>query len=78
MSSSVEALVRRVIGGQGLWQVSSVVDLYNCVSVLTLLSIGAYDLRKIRGDIHLRYGHNGEVFLPLSSQEVISSSLNHL
>ncbi len=69
--SSIEALVRRIIRGQELWQVSSVVDLYNCVSVLTLLPIGGYDLSKINGDIFLRYGCPQEMFYPLGSSETI-------
>ena len=34
---SLEALLRRVIKGENIWNVSSVVDCYNCVSVMTLL-----------------------------------------
>jgi len=70
--SSIEALVRRIIKGKELWQISSVVDLYNCVSVLTLLPIGGYDLAKIDGDIFLRYGSAQDVFLPLGSSDTVS------
>ena len=69
--SFIEALVRRIIRGQELWQVSSVVDLYNCVSVLTLFLIGGYDFSKIVEDISLRYGRPQEVFIPLGSSETI-------
>lgn len=65
--SSLEALVRRVAKGQEMWNVSSVVDCYNCVSVATLLAMGAHDTAKIDGMITLRYGRAGEKFLPLGA-----------
>jgi len=61
---SLEALLRRVIKGENIWNVSSVVDCYNCVSVMTLLPMGAYDVHKLKGDLTLRYGKEGEIFLP--------------
>lgn len=64
---SLEALLRRIVKGQGMWSVSSVVDCYNCVSVMTMLPMGAYDAGRIAGDLALRYGKEGEVFLPLGS-----------
>lgn len=63
--SSLEALLRRVAKGQEMWNVSSVVDCYNCVSVATLLAMGAHDTAKIDGAITLRHGRADEKFLPL-------------
>lgn len=63
--SSLEALLRRVAKGQEMWNVSSVVDCYNCASVATLLAMGAHDTAKIDGAITLRHGRTGEKFLPL-------------
>lgn len=65
--SSLEALIRRVVKGQELWNVSSVVDCYNCASVATLLAMGAHDTAKVDGVISLRYGRAGEKFLPLGA-----------
>lgn len=65
--SSLEALVRRVAKGQEMWNVSSVVDCYNCVSVMTMLAMGAHDTAKVDGAIALRYGRPGEKFLPLGA-----------
>ena len=76
--SSVEALVRRVLKGKGVWQVSSIVDLYNCSSVRHLLPMGAYDVTKIEGDVALRYGQAGEVFLPLGSNEEVAVEQRHV
>lgn len=64
--SSLEALLRRVFKDE-LWNVSNVVDLYDCVSVQNLLPMGAHDLAKLKGDMVLRYGREGEKFLPLGA-----------
>ena len=63
--SAPEALARRIVKGQDMWNISSVVDCYDAVSVMTMLSMGAHDLTKISGDMVLRYGKDGDVFLPL-------------
>lgn len=63
--SSLEALLRRVAKGQEMWNVSNVVDCYNCVSVTALLAMGAHDTAKINGTITLRHGRANEKFLPL-------------
>jgi len=75
---SLEALLRRVIKGESLWNVSSVVDCYNCVSVMTLLPMGAYDVYKLRGDLTLRYGKTGEIFLPLGSGDKVTVKDTHI
>lgn len=67
---SLEALLRRVLKENALWTVNSVVDLYNCVSVRTLLPMGAFDLDKVKGNISLRFGRPGETFSPLGTGEV--------
>lgn len=69
--STVEALVKRVLKDQNMWSISSVVDMYNCVTVSTFLALGAFDTAHIDGDIVLRYGQEDEKFLPLGSDEEI-------
>ena len=69
--STVEALVKRVLKGQNMWDISSVVDVYNCVTVLTFLALGAFDTAHIDGDVVLRYAKEGETFLPLGSEEEV-------
>lgn len=64
--SSLEALLRRLFKGE-LWSVSNVVDLYDCVSVQNLLPMGAHDMAKLKGDLTLRYGREGEKFMPLGT-----------
>lgn len=67
--SSLEALLRRLFKGE-MWNVSNVVDLYNCVSVLNLLPMGAHDLAKLKGGLILRRGRAGEKFHPLGGDEI--------
>jgi lysyl-tRNA synthetase class 2 len=64
---SLEALLRRILKGQGLWNVSSVVDCYNCISVMAMMPMGAHDLESLDGDLELRFGRKGDLFLPLGA-----------
>lgn len=65
--SSLEALTRRVLKDKEMWSVSSVVDTYNCASVMTFLAMGAHDVANIDGDMTLRYCREGEKFYPLGT-----------
>lgn len=62
---SAEALLRRILKGEHLPQVNTLVDLYNSISVKYYLPIGGYDYDKIEGDIFLRFSKIGDFFLPL-------------
>ncbi len=68
--SSLEALLRRVFKGD-MWEISSVVDCYDCVSALNLLPMGAHDVEKLRGGLTLRYAENGEKFYPLGAGDSV-------
>jgi DNA/RNA-binding domain of Phe-tRNA-synthetase-like protein len=59
---SAEALLRRVIAGKGLPQISAVVDVINLVSVESRLPTGLYDLAHVSGDIVFRAGRAGETY----------------
>jgi DNA/RNA-binding domain of Phe-tRNA-synthetase-like protein len=59
---SAEALLRRVIAGKGLPQISVVVDVINLVSVESRLPIGLYDLAHVQGGIVFRAGRAGETY----------------
>lgn len=47
---SGEALCRRILKGQDLYQIDTLVDLINLVSIATGYSIGGFDADKIKGD----------------------------
>lgn len=57
---SSEALIRRIRRGDELYHINSVVDANNLISVKSGLSVGSYDLKKIRGAITLRKAVQGE------------------
>lgn len=57
---SSEALLRRVLRGDGLPKINSLVDVNNLCSLEFLLPIGLHDVDKTRGGITLRRGGPGE------------------
>ena len=59
---SAEALMRRVVRGDGLYQVNNVVDIVNLVSLETGFSIGGYDSSKIQMPIILSIGQNNDLY----------------
>jgi len=76
--SSIEALLRRVLKGKGLWNICNIVDLYNCVSIMSLLPMGGYDLDRVKGDIEIRYGKEGESFLALGEKKRVDVKPSHI
>lgn len=59
---SAEALCRRIVRGIPLYQIDTLVDLINLVSLKTGYSIGGFDADKIEGDLVLGVGDAGEKF----------------
>src|SRR5690554_1746232 len=59
---SGEALCRRILKGQPLYQIDTLVDLINLVSLETGYSIGGFDDDKIEGDLVLGVGKADEKF----------------
>src|SRR5690554_5349648 len=59
---SGEALCRRLLKGQGLYQIDTIVDLINLVSLKTGYSIGGFDADKIEGNLRLGVGRANEPF----------------
>lgn len=57
---SSEALLRRVLKGNPLYQINSLVDTCNLCSLQLLLSLGLYDVSKIVGNVQLRLGRENE------------------
>ncbi len=59
---SSEALFRRVVKGKALYRINSIVDVCNYCSLAFFLPIGLYDLDKIKGEIEIRLGTEGEQY----------------
>jgi DNA/RNA-binding domain of Phe-tRNA-synthetase-like protein len=68
---SAEALCRRIVKGMPLYQINTVVDAINLLSIRTGLSIGGFDAAKIRGDtLTLGVGEEGEPFQAIGRGEL--------
>mgnify|MGYP001063581888 CR=1 FL=1 len=59
---SGEALLRRVLHGNELPTISTVVDAYNLGSMKTIIPISGFDDEKLNPPFHIRFAKNGETF----------------
>lgn len=57
---SSEALLRRILRGEGLYRINSLVDACNLCSLEFLLPMGLYDADRITGPVLARLGVQGE------------------
>lgn len=67
---SSEALVRRIGQGKGLYEVNTVVDVNNLISVESGFSVGSYDTSKIEDDLVFRIGRKGETYKGIGKDEI--------
>ena len=65
---SSEALLRRVLKGQGLHQVNSAVDVNNLCSLEWLLPMCIYDLHNVKGQPRVRIGQPDEEYPGIGRQ----------
>ena len=59
---SAEALMRRIVKGNDLYQINTMVDLVNLVSMRYGYSIGGFDADKVEGDVVAGIGREGEPY----------------
>lgn len=59
---SAEALLRRVLKGEGLPRINRFVDVYNAVSIRHVLPAGGEDLDRLEGDLVLAFATGAELF----------------
>ena len=67
---SSEALLRRVLQGRGLPELSPVVDACNLASLEHQMPLGLYDRDKVRGIVSVRVGREGEGYEGIRNQHV--------
>jgi len=60
---SGEALLRRVLHGDELPQISTVVDTYNLASMRTIIPISGFDKDRLNPPFQIRFARNGEAFI---------------
>ena len=66
---TAESMIRRILKGNALPNISVIVDAYLAVEINCFLPIGGYDLDTICGDITLRFSPGNELFYPLGGGE---------
>ena len=66
--SSVERLVKRVKAGERLPAVNTLVDVYNAVSLASVLCCGADDLDKLSGPLAFRFARPGDSFVDMGAE----------
>ena len=67
---SSEALIRRIAQGKGLYEVHTVVDANNLISVESGFSVGSYDAAKIGGELVFRVGKEGEMYKGIGKEQI--------
>jgi DNA/RNA-binding domain of Phe-tRNA-synthetase-like protein len=67
---SVEALARRVLRGEPLPSISTLVDIGTLVTIRHLLPTGAHAIDHLTADIDLRFASGEETFVPFGSDQV--------
>jgi len=67
--NSVEALLKRVLGGNEIYEINSLVDIYNYISVKYIMTVGGEDIDKIEGDLVLDFAKGNEEFITLGGDE---------
>ena len=72
---SSEALLRRVRRGDEPYRINSVVDVNNLISIQSGLSVGSYDLDRIRGGIVFRKAEQGEGYTGIGKDFLDMSNL---
>jgi DNA/RNA-binding domain of Phe-tRNA-synthetase-like protein len=72
---SQESLLRRILKGQGLYQINTVVDINNLVSLHSMHSVGSYDLDHVHGDIVFRAGRTAESYKGIGRDMINVSEL---
>lgn len=67
---SAEALLRRVVNRNEIYQINNIVDVLNLVSISSGFSIGGYDSDKIEGDVTFSIGEKDEPYSGIGRGEL--------
>lgn len=68
--NAAEAMLRRIVKGNGLYQINNVVDINNLISIRSGFSIGTYDEQALEGEIKLSRAPAGERYEGIGKSEV--------
>lgn len=67
---SSEALIRRIAQGKSLYEVNTVVDVNNLISIESGFSAGSYDAEEIGNELVFRVGKEGETYKGIGKEEI--------
>ena len=67
---SSEALIRRIGQGKGLYEVNTVVDVNNLISIESGFSVGSYVVSNIGDELVFRIGEDGETYKGIGKEEI--------
>lgn len=70
-----EAMLRRIIKGNGLYHINNIVEVNNLMSVTTGYSIGSYDTDSISEPVELRRAPDGEKYQGIGKETI---NIEHL
>ena len=59
---AAEALIRRILHGENLPRINTLVDAYNLASIKTEIALAAFDADKLKGNLFIRIAESGEKF----------------
>jgi DNA/RNA-binding domain of Phe-tRNA-synthetase-like protein len=68
--SSVEAMARRVLRGDQIPSINTLVDIGNIISLQHLLPVGGHSIDELTEDIELRLANGEEIFIPFGTTEI--------
>lgn len=68
---AAEALIRRILHGENLPCINTLVDAYNLASIETEIALAAFDADKLRGRILMRVAKTGEEFMGIGMNKPI-------
>src|SRR5690606_16509774 len=67
---SAEALLRRVVNRNEIYQINNIVDVLNLISISSGFSIGGYDSDKIKGAVTFGIGEKDEPYTGIGRGEL--------
>jgi DNA/RNA-binding domain of Phe-tRNA-synthetase-like protein len=68
---SGEALLRRVLHGDGFPNISTVVDAYNLASMKTIVPISGFDADRLNLPLQFRFAGSGEAFMGIGMSKLL-------
>ncbi len=60
--NAAEAMLRRIVKGNGLYHINNVVELNNLISITTGYSVGSYDMDCLSGSVEWKRAPDGESY----------------